>query len=63
MTVVLVETVKTNNVDGFALSFTFLASNLKPPTSNILASNTQYPIPSTHSTQYPVPSIQQRKNQ
>jgi hypothetical protein len=60
MTVVLVEIVKTNNVDGFALSFTFLASNLKPPTSNILASNTQYPV---HSTQYPVPSIQQRENQ
>jgi hypothetical protein len=43
MTVVLVEIVKTNNIDGFALSFTFLASNLKPPPSNILASNTQYP--------------------
>jgi hypothetical protein len=43
MTVVLVEIVKTNNIDGFALSFTFLASNLKPPTSNILATNTQQP--------------------
>ncbi len=48
MTVVLVEIVKTNNINGFAFSFTFLASNLKPPTSNTLP---------------PAPSTQQRKNQ
>jgi len=47
MTVVLVEMVKTNNFDGFALCFSFFTSNLHPSTLESLSSNTQSDRPKT----------------